>query len=184
MLLYTYKSSEDFIYHDTLIATLGDDLRVEDNPTTGLYCVTNLSQNQKQHRITSDIWVSLRSKCVTVDGSDIDLVENEDLDNIANLREFLSTNSEAINKLISLGILKRDASSCRDYNVGTSNYSQHVIQPWTIWQDYSLNPWDADIIKRILRTKQENGLSQIESRIMDYQKIIHICEERIRQLTV
>lgn len=182
MLLYTYKSSEDFIYHDTLIATLGDDLRVEDNPTTGLYCVTNLSQNQKQHRIASDIWVSLRSKCVTVDGSDIDLAENEDLDNISNIREFLDINSETINKLINLGILKKTSASCRDYNVGKSNYSKHIIQPWAIWQDYNLNPWDADIVKRILRTKSEEGLTETESRILDYEKIVHICQERIRQL--
>ena len=64
----------------------------------------------------------------------------------------------------------------RDHNVGASDYSKHIIQPWAIWQDYNLNPWDADIVKRILRTKQT------DSRKMDYEKIIHICEERIRQL--
>jgi len=51
-----------------------------------------------------------------------------------------------------------------------------------LWQDYNLNPWDADIIKRVLRTKKEPGLSDAESRMLDYQKIIHICKERIRQL--
>lgn len=70
----------------------------------------------------------------------------------------------------------------REYNVGTSDYSQHKIQPWDIWMDYHLNPWDADIVKRILRTKKENGLSSTESRILDYQKIIHICQERINHL--
>ena len=64
----------------------------------------------------------------------------------------------------------------RDHNVGVSDYSKHIIQPWAIWQCYNLNPWDADIVKRILRTKQT------DSRKMDYEKIIHICEERIRQL--
>ena len=53
---------------------------------------------------------------------------------------------------------------------------QHVIQPWSIWIDWNLNPWDADIVKRVLRTKQG------ESRLLDYEKIIHICEERIRQI--
>jgi hypothetical protein len=62
------------------------------------------------------------------------------------------------------------------HNVGLSNYSQHFIQPWHIWQEWDLNPWDADIIKRVLRTKQG------ESRISDYEKIIHICDERIRQI--
>jgi len=72
-----------------------------------------------------------------------------------------------------LGILD---TSVRSYNRGTSDYSRHIIQPWTIWQDYNLNPWDADIVKRILRTKQG------DSRRLDYEKIIHICEERIRQI--
>jgi hypothetical protein len=72
-----------------------------------------------------------------------------------------------------LGILD---TSVRSYNRGASDYSLHIIQPWTIWQDYNLNPWDADIVKRILRTKQG------DSRRLDYEKIIHICEERIRQI--
>lgn len=76
-------------------------------------------------------------------------------------------------KLEELGIIPNDA---RSYNVGASDYSAHVIQPWTIWQDYQLNAFDADIIKRVLRTKKG------ESRRMDYEKIIHICQERIRQL--
>ena len=39
-----------------------------------------------------------------------------------------------------------------------------------------LNPWDADIVKRVLRTKKTDG------RRLDYEKIIHICKERIRQI--
>ena len=80
---------------------------------------------------------------------------------------------ETYNALRRLGILD---TSVRSYNRGASDYSQHIIQPWTIWQDYNLNPWDADIVKRILRTKQG------DSRRLDYEKIIHICEERIRQI--
>lgn len=64
----------------------------------------------------------------------------------------------------------------RDYNVGKSDYAKHTIQPWDIWKEYNLNPWDADIVKRVLRTKEG------EERSLDYQKIIHICRERIRQL--
>ena len=81
---------------------------------------------------------------------------------------------EFINKLKRLGII--DTTGTRESNVGNSNYSEHIIQPWSIWIDWNLNPWDADIIKRVLRTKEG------EDRIMDYNKIIHICEERIRQL--
>jgi len=64
----------------------------------------------------------------------------------------------------------------RSYNVGDSDYSQHDIQPWDIWLEYNLNPWDADIIKRVLRNKTA------KDNILDYQKIKHICDERIRQL--
>lgn len=70
----------------------------------------------------------------------------------------------------------------RSYNVGNSNYSKHKIQPWDIWEEYNLNPWDADIVKRVLRTKEEPGKTPEESRKMDYEKIIHICNERIRQI--
>jgi len=62
------------------------------------------------------------------------------------------------------------------YNVGDSDYSKHKIQPWHIWKEYELNPWDADIIKRVLRTKKG------ESRAHDYKKIIHICQYMIAEL--
>ena len=64
----------------------------------------------------------------------------------------------------------------RDYNVGKSDYAKHKIQPWDIILEYRLNYWDGDIIKRVLRTKEG------ESRRLDYEKIIHICNERIRQI--
>ena len=70
----------------------------------------------------------------------------------------------------------QQAEDVRSYNVGKSNYSKFKIQPWDIWLEYNLNPWDADIIKRTLRNKEG------EDRVMDYEKIIHICKERIRQL--
>ncbi len=64
----------------------------------------------------------------------------------------------------------------RSYNVGSSDYSKHKIQPWDIWIEYRLNPWDADIVKRVLRKKGT------DPRRLDYEKIIHICQERIRQI--
>lgn len=70
----------------------------------------------------------------------------------------------------------QDKEDVRSYNVGQSDYSEHKIQPWDIWLEYKLNPWDADIVKRILRTKST------DSRRLDYEKIIHICKERIRQI--
>lgn len=65
----------------------------------------------------------------------------------------------------------------QSYNVGKSDYSKHAIQPWDIWEEYNLNPWDADIIKRVLRTKEG------EARTLDYEKIIHVCKYRIAQLS-
>jgi hypothetical protein len=69
-----------------------------------------------------------------------------------------------------------------DRHVGSSNYSKKKIQPWHIWDEYELNPWDADIIKRILRTKEVKGQSPLETRKEDYQKVIHICEFLIFRL--
>ena len=92
------------------------------------------------------------------------------------------------NKLAYLGILPNiddDIEDTRNYNVGESNYSNsnHVIQPWTLWLDYpNLTSFDHDILKRILREKEEPGFTKLNSRIKDYKKIIHIAKERIRQL--
>lgn len=65
----------------------------------------------------------------------------------------------------------------QSYNVGKSDYSKHAIQPWDIWKEYKLNPWDADIVKRVLRSKEG------EARTLDYEKIIHICKYRIAELS-
>lgn len=86
----------------------------------------------------------------------------------------MEISDELYNKLKYLGIIPDDT---RSYNVGESNYSKHIIQPWSIWLDYpELTSFDHDIVKRVLRTKTG------ENRETDYLKIIHICKERIRQL--
>lgn len=69
------------------------------------------------------------------------------------------------------------SKNVRSYNVGKSDYARHAIQPWDIWKEYNLNPWDADIVKRVLRTKEG------EERTLDYEKIIHICKYRIAELS-
>lgn len=69
------------------------------------------------------------------------------------------------------------SENVQSYNVGKSDYSKHAIQPWDIWKEYNLNPWDADIVKRVLRSKEG------EARTLDYEKIIHICKYRIAQLS-
>ena len=58
-------------------------------------------------------------------------------------------------------------------NVGDSDYATKKIQPWDIWEEYNLNPWEADIIKRVLRRKKST------TRIEDLRKIQHICEHLI-----
>ena len=88
--------------------------------------------------------------------------------------KLMSIDKDFLNLLNYLGLTP---SAERQHNVGESNYSTHVIQPWSIWLDYpELTSWDHDIIKRVLRSKAS------DSRQMDCEKIIHICEERIRQI--
>lgn len=67
-------------------------------------------------------------------------------------------------------------SSIRDYDIGGSDYSRHRIQPRDIRLEYGLDPWDADIVGRVLRAG-EGG-----DRKPDYERIIRVCRERIRQL--
>ena len=139
---------------------------------------------------------TLESKNVTLD---VQAIESEDtqaedifLDNTEDIKEkmlkdydkFFTLNEYTIKRLIELGVLKTDVHSCRDAHVGKSDYSEHVIQPWTIWLEYNMNAWDADIQKRLLRTKVEPGMTPEEARKLDYQKIIHDAQERIRQLDV
>ena len=52
--------------------------------------------------------------------------------------------------------------------------------------EYKYTSWkqvvEDDIVKRILRIKEEEGMTKEQSRKLDYEKIIHICQERIRQI--
>ena len=77
-----------------------------------------------------------------------------------------------------------ETKDIRNYNVGSSNYSSMPkgYQPWDLWKIFHMNPFDADILKRLLRTKTEPGMTPQESRKLDYQKIIHVCQERINQI--
>ena len=90
-------------------------------------------------------------------------------------------NESAILDLLFAGVLKDPASEddVRATNVGASDYSRKsILQPWSIWHLWKneLTTWDFDIIKRLYRNKLG------ESKILDYEKIIHICKERIREL--
>lgn len=94
----------------------------------------------------------------------------------------IKISKELYDRLDYLGLIPNET---RTHNIGASNYSKHLIQPWVIWLDYpDLTAWDDDIVKRVLRTKEEEGMSAKEARKMDYKKIIHDCQERIRQIDV
>ena len=130
----------------------------------------------------------LENKDITLDkqimkDKDSKIVEAND-NILKNYNKLYNLNKYTIKKLIELGVLKTDVNSCRNTHIGKSDYSHKIIQPWTIWMEYKLNAWDADIVKRILRTKEEAGMTPEEARKMDYEKIIHDAKERIRQLDI
>lgn len=101
-------------------------------------------------------------------------------------------NQKAINFCPEEDIIKKECGvssqietkDTRNYNIGNSNYSSMPkgYQPWDLWKIFHMNPFDADILKRLLRTKAESGMTMAESRKLDYQKIIHVCQERINQI--
>lgn len=119
-------------------------------------------QNTEKSPFNFDILGHIQNKLKVA----IDKQQNTDF-------ETKSIPKELYNRLRLLGIIPNEV---RSHNVGCSDYARHTIQPWAIWMDWELNAWDADIVKRVLRTKET------ESRISDYKKIIHDCQERIRQL--
>lgn len=45
---------------------------------------------------------------------------------------------ELYERLDYLGLIPNET---RSFNIGASNYSDHIIQPWSIWIDWNLNPW-------------------------------------------
>ena len=136
--------------------------------------------------------------CRSCDGTHNDLSEyadaypNEDVDDDSeNWYDVLDEDDIDLGDIHGEGLIYTDQTGInvdvnnddvRSFNVGASDYSQHKIQPWDIWEEYNLNPWEADIIKRVLRKKNEGGLSEIESRILDFEKIIHISRKCIEML--
>lgn len=102
---------------------------------------------------------------------------------IIDKEEFIEVNKPVLEELVRAGVLKlhKSENDERNYNIGDSDYSKKsILQPWSVWYLWKsfLTPWDFDIIKRLFRSKIG------DSRILDYQKIIHCCKERIRQLEV
>lgn len=173
--LFKYVAANPFVQDDKPVIRFGDTIIISENNE-----INNLSSGKIIH--LDKLNGNQEKKFIIQNSSKM---EDEDLETE---EDFYSDNApdsasipvELFVKLRELGIID---DSVRASNVGTSDYSKHLIQPWTIWKEYNLDPWDADIVKRVLRTKRESGKSADESRVMDYQKIIHICQEKIRQLT-
>jgi len=57
-----------------------------------------------------------------------------------------------------MGITKRDPSK----QIGGDHYSKHRIQPIDIIDEYSLNFFEGNALKYILRYKEKNGIEDLE----------------------
>jgi len=55
--------------------------------------------------------------------------------------------------------------------VGTSPYHDTTIQPWEVWASWELNPWEANIVKRIQRYRRDGGKG-----VEDLRKAAHELE--------
>ena len=56
--------------------------------------------------------------------------------------------------------------------IGGSHYKKYVISPWTFIRENLLNPFQANVIRYVVRYEDKNGIE-------DLQKIIHYCEMEI-----
>ena len=56
--------------------------------------------------------------------------------------------------------------------IGGSHYKKYVIEPWTFIRENLLNPFQANVIRYVVRYQDKNGIE-------DLQKIIHYCEMEI-----
>lgn len=56
-----------------------------------------------------------------------------------------------------------------EYNIGNSDYSQHSIQPWDIIDEYKLNYYEGNVLKYLLRRK--------DNRKEDLKKTMHYLEK-------
>ena len=59
--------------------------------------------------------------------------------------------------------------------IGGSHYKKYVISPWTFIRKNLLNPFQANVIRYVVRYEDKNGIEDLE-------KIIHYCEMEIELL--
>lgn len=70
-----------------------------------------------------------------------------------------------------------DRVKAADRQVGGDHYRQTDIQPWDIWKAYGLDPWQAGIIKYILRAGRKENVPALQ----DYEKARHYLDYLIEQ---
>lgn len=70
-----------------------------------------------------------------------------------------------------------DRTKAADRQVGGDHYMQTGIQPWEIWKAYGLDPWQAGIIKYILRAGRKENVPALQ----DYEKARHYLDYLIER---
>lgn len=66
-----------------------------------------------------------------------------------------------------------DATGVQNRQVGGDHYVRYAIQPWDIWREYSLDPWEASALKYLLRRKGK--------RLEDLEKCRHYLDYLIER---
>lgn len=161
-MLYKYLSDIPFIVDDKPVIQFGDTIALtEENAVKNVTSGTLVPLEPRAFR--QDLMYILQNSSRIDDVTD----EQNDLFSIDSKSDRRPISNEFYNKLNALGILD---SEVRGSNVGASDYSQHIIQPWSIWKDYNLNPWDADIVKRVLRTKKSLGRVRLSPELWTMRK--------------
>lgn len=150
---------------------LGDIVELAENDWTRAPFFTRINKNE---RIACAI-----NRLAPLPEQSIDNVSNDTKLNLIEScgltsKEFIETVRKGNN--LTYKEFKRENECVRSYNVGNSDYAKHKIQPWDVWLNHSLNPWEGDIVKRVIRRKKG------QNRREDFEKIIHIAQELIRQI--
>ena len=89
-------------------------------------------------------------------------------------KEKVLIDKELFDSLDRLGIIPTEDNN-RMYNIGASDYSRHIIQPWSIIHEYDLDYLKGSMLKRLLRSKSTDSSYQ------DMKKIKHEAGEWIRR---
>ena len=56
--------------------------------------------------------------------------------------------------------------------IGGNHYAKHNIQPWDVVDEYSLNYYEGNIIKYILRHRDKNGVEDLKKAMHYLEKLI------------